>query len=444
LPAAIAGAGREVFLPISNRKQLRHHPLAMPGPRFEPLPNAVQSVALAVSEPLLHGLSRHYAELRQLRNRRQLQQCRLYREIQPELARLLVGLERGVHPQPAPPAVVRPGSPPARRFVAWNIQRGTQFGAVLAALRDQPELATADAILLSEVDYGMGRSGNRHVAAELAKAIGAHYVFGVSYLVLGDDFLENPDRLPNTQALAGAALLSRWPIGRAENVELPELRDKFSSRREKRLGQKRALLVELLLPEGPLVCAACHLDSNASPAQRAVQLAPLLQRAMALAGENGPVLVGGDFNTTTYDASGPLPLFRDLLHKLFVTGFEATIDGYMVPEQGYERPLFELLARQQFVVDGFNDRAASTYVYDVMSPYGVSKLHSKVGRLLTRWLQYRLRRWNGVIPARLDWFAGRGVTPLHSAVVALDAVDGRPASDHLPILVDVVVRPSAG
>jgi endonuclease/exonuclease/phosphatase family metal-dependent hydrolase len=292
-------------------------------------------------------------------------------------------------------------------------------------------------LLLSEVDSGMGRSHNRNVARELAAALGMHYAFAVSYLVLGDDFLENPEGRPNTTALAGAAVLSRWPLGRLVSADLPELRDKFSSRREKRLGKKRALIAELLLPQGPLLCAACHLDSNASPQQRARQLDALLTQADALGVPR--VLVGGDWNTTTYDASGPLPLLRDLVHKLVVTGFAATVDGYMTPERRYEQPLFAELARHGYALDGFNDRARGTYWYDVMSPYAVAKLHAKVGRLMTRWLQRRLRPWGGVVPARLDWFAGRGVTPLAAAVVESRDADGRPLSDHAAVSVDLAL-----
>lgn len=393
--------------------------------------------ALVVQDRLTHDLARHYDALRALRNRRQLLKSPLYADIKDELARVLSGVERGVHPHPQPPAATD-GKPV--RVVAWNIQRGQHFDGLLAALRDRPELAQVDVLLLSEVDCGMGRSGNRHVAAELASALGMHYAFGVSYLVLGDDFLENPEGRPNTQALAGAAVLSRWPLGRVENVDMPELRDKFSSRREKRLGKKRALLAEVLLPEGPLVCAACHLDSNAGPRGRARQLETLLTRALAFAasGEgDSRLLIGGDLNTTTYDASSPLALLRDLLHKLFFTGFNRTVEGYMCPELGYDRPLFDVLARYGFSIEDFNDRSLGTYWYDVMSPYAVQKLHSKVGRWPTALLQRRLRPWNGVVPARLDWFAGRGIRPVGSAVIDLRRQGEPPISDHSPISVDI-------
>ncbi len=154
-------------------------------------------------------------------------------------------------------------------------------------------------------------------------------------------------------------------------------------------------------------------------------------------GSRSPILVGGDLNTTTYDASSPLALLRDLLHKLFVTGFNRTVEGYMCPELGYDRPLFDVLARYGFSIEGFNDRGPGTYWYDVMSPYAVQKLHSKVGRWPTALLQRRLRPWNGVVPARLDWFLGRDVQPVGSAVIDLRKQGEPPISDHSPISVDI-------
>src|SRR5262249_8024196 len=220
------------------------------------------------------------------------------------------------------------------RAVAWNIRRGARLDAMRQAVA-APPFADADLLLLSEVDVGLGRSGNRNVARELAETLGMSYAFGVSYLALTDDLGENPAGLENTLALSGAAVISRHPIARVETLDLPRIRDKFHSP-EKRLGKKRALLAEIALPDGPLVVAACHLDSGASPAQRARQLAGVLdgvdRSGVARA------LVGGDFNTSTYDVSSTLALARDLLHKLFVTGFRATVDQYLTPEKRYERP----------------------------------------------------------------------------------------------------------
>jgi endonuclease/exonuclease/phosphatase family metal-dependent hydrolase len=350
--------------------------------------------------------------------------------------RVLEGVERGDWgPVPAPAAVPAPRGR-ALRAVAWNIQRGARLDDIRRAVL-APPFAGADVLLLSEVDVGVGRSGNRNVARELAEALGMNYAFGVSYLALTDDIGDDAAGLENTLALSGAAVLSRHPIGRVENIDLPAIKDKFHST-EKRLGKKRALLAEIALPDGPLAVAVCHLDSTASPAQRARQLGGILD-SVDRSGV-ARALVGGDFNTSTYDVSSTLALVRDIFHKLLVTGYRTAIDQYMTPEKRYERPVFEVLRARNFAVDGFNDRSAGTYFYDITDPYVVDRLHTLIGRALTRFLKRLLRPWNGCVPARLDWFAGRNVTPVAAAVERPRAIaDGRPISDHAAVIVDVAV-----
>jgi endonuclease/exonuclease/phosphatase family metal-dependent hydrolase len=380
-------------------------------------------------QALQHEIRAHYPALRAIRTRKALERSALWAEIGEEVRRVLGGVERG-DCAPAP----RPAPDGRLRAVAWNIQRGARFDDLRRALL-APPLAGADLLLLSEVDVGLGRSGNRNVPRELAEALGMSYAFAVSYLALTDDFGDDSAGLENTLALSGAAILSRYPIGRVENIDLPELRDKFHSS-EKRLGKKRALLAEVTLPDGPLAVAACHLDSNASPAQRALQLRGVLDSVQRSGVARA--LVGGDFNTSTYDVSSTLALARDLLHKLFVTGLRATIDNYLTPEKRYEQPVFELLRARDFVVEGFNDRGAGTYFYDLTDPYILDRSRKLVGRALTRLLVRLLRPWNGCVPARLDWFAGRNVTPVAAAVERpRAAADGRPLSDHAAVIVDL-------
>jgi endonuclease/exonuclease/phosphatase family metal-dependent hydrolase len=386
-------------------------------------------------EPLEHQIQRHYRALRAIRTRKALERSALWAAIGAEVRRVLEGVERGDSARLSPPAQRAPRGR-VLRAVAWNIQRGARLDDLRRAVL-APPFAGADLLLLSEVDVGLGRSGNRNVARELAEAIGMSYAFGVSYLALTDDLGENPAGLANTLALSGAAVISRHPIGRVENIDLPELRDKFHSA-EKRLGKKRALLAEIALPDGPLVVAACHLDSNASPAQRARQLAAVLD-SVDRSGV-ARALVGGDFNTSTYDVSSTLALARDLLHKLLITGFRATVDQYLTPEKHYERPVFDLLRARAFAVEGFNDRDTGTYFYDLTDPYVLDRSRRLVGGLLTRLLVRLLRPWNGCVPARLDWFAGRNLAPVAAAVERpRAAVDGRPLSDHSAVIVDVAV-----
>jgi endonuclease/exonuclease/phosphatase family metal-dependent hydrolase len=377
--------------------------------------------------PIAHDLAAHYPALRRIRTRKALHASPLWRDIGAEVTRVTSAIAREDRPD-AQPAGER------LRVVAWNIQRGLRFDAIAAALRDHPALRDADVVCLAEVDCGMGRSGNRDVARELARALGMSYAFGVSYLVLEDDWGENPGAAPNQLALAGTAILSRAPLLEVVNADLPELRDKFSSS-EKRLGKKRALVCRVQAAR-PVTIAACHLDSNASTRGRAAQLRALLETAETLA-QGGPLVVGGDLNTTTYDLSSPLGLARNLVHKLLVTGFDETVRQYLTPERIYERPVFEELARHGLGIDGFNQREHGTLSFDINDEYARQKTQRLVGGMLTRVLERRLRPWQGRVPARLDWLAGRGVEPLAAATVEVRGGDGRPASDHAAIVVDL-------
>jgi len=388
-------------------------------------------------ESVQHEIHRHYRALRAIRTRKALERSALWAEIGGEVKRVLESVERGDRaPAAVPPAAAREPRGRKLRAVAWNIQRGARLDDLRRVVAAAP-FADADLFLLSEVDVGLGRSGNRNVARELAEDLGMSYAFGVSYLALTDDFGDDAAGRDNTLALSGAAVISRHPIGRVENIDLPEIRDKFHSS-EKRLGKKRALLAEIALPDGPLVVAACHLDSNASPAQRAHQLGGVLD-SIDRSGV-ARALVGGDFKTSTYDVSSTLALARDLLHKLLITGFRATVDQYLTPERRYERPVFDLLRARRFAVEGFNDRALGTYLYDLTDPYVLTRSRKLVGRLLTRLLVRLLRPWNGCVPARLDWFAGRNLTPMAATVERpRAAAQGRPLSDHAAVIVDVAV-----
>jgi endonuclease/exonuclease/phosphatase family metal-dependent hydrolase len=362
----------------------------------------------------------HYQALRKIRTRRELLRSELWQQIGGEVERVCAAVEK------FDASAARPLGDRVR-VVAWNIQRGRKFEALLGALQNDAILKSADVLLLAEVDCGMARSQNRHVARELARALGMSFAFGVSYLVLEDDWGENPDGAHNQLALAGVAVLSRAPIDAVENVDVPELRDKFSSS-EKRLGKKRALVCRI----GKLTVAACHLDSNASPAGRARQLEAIVDSAERTAGD-GPILVGGDLNTTTYDLASAGALAKNLIHKLLVTGFRETVNQYMTPEKRYEKPVFEVLRAHRLAVDEFNDRAHGTLHFDINDEYAIQKTRKLVGGLLTRLLAYKLRPWNGRVPARLDWFAGRGLSPLATFTVE------NQASDHAAIVVDIAL-----
>jgi len=145
------------------------------------------------------------------------------------------------------------------RVVHWNIERGLEFEAILAAFKSETDFAAmlsperfgpetdarseilaeaamlraADVIVLNEVDWGMKRTGYRNIAAELATELGMNYAFGVQFVELSPIYLNSRKKTSDAaenellemisvdphqyKGLHGIAILSRLPL---ENVRL--------------------------------------------------------------------------------------------------------------------------------------------------------------------------------------------------------------------------------
>ncbi len=387
---------------------------------------------------LVHQLEPDLPRWAQIRSRRALERDRGYRARRREVERVLAGFEWDL----AEPEALAPRALGDRtaRVVAWNVERGKRFAPLVGALSEEATLAAADVLMLNEVDIGMGRSENRNVPRELARALGMRYVFATSHLVLAPgDKAEREHGVPNGLSLHGNALLTRFPVRRFEAVTLPEYTDKFHAL-EKRLGEKRALLVELELPDGPLLCAVVHLDPFSPPKHRAAQLRRVIARIEQLGARR--VLLGGDLNTNTYDLGGPLGFALNCVHKLGRFGFEGTLDQYMRPDEVFERRLFETLRRRGYATEGFNDRGRGTIYYDISDADLITKAHDYVPAPLLRWLERRLEPWGGVVPLKVDWFAGRGVTARSATVIERPTHEGQRIADHNPIVVDLALAPA--
>ncbi len=315
--------------------------------------------------------------------------------------------------------------------VLWNIERGKRFGPLRDVLQTHPDLAGADLYLLCEADWGMGRSGNRHIPRLLAEALGLGYVFAPSHLVLSPgDLAEQSHGEPNAESLHGVTLLTRYPVRRVCGVPLPEYVDKFHVT-ERRLGWKRSLLCEVELPEGLTTVAVVHLDPFAPPRHRARQMRIVL-RAVERFG-NQRVLLGGDLNTNTYDLGSAPGLAINVVRKLAFLGFDATIEAYMIPDQTFERRTFEALRDAGLQTDGYTNPAKGTVYYDLRDPELVEKSLEYLPRPVFEWLQRRLEPWNGCVPLRIDWFAGRGLTPRAADVIERPTANGKHVADHNPV-----------
>jgi endonuclease/exonuclease/phosphatase family metal-dependent hydrolase len=188
------------------------------------------------------------------------------------------------------------------RVLAWNAERLKHLDASIDLLRRfEP-----DVLLLTELDRGMARSGNRDTPAELGVALGMAHVFAVEFVELGlGDARERAWQAgeANRDGLHGNAILSRRPIDRAAMSRLDRDGTWFEGERngERRIGGRNAVLAEI----AGITFVAVHLESHSDPGHRAAQTRVLLADLEAFAG-TGPAVIGGDFNTAVvaHDAKG--------------------------------------------------------------------------------------------------------------------------------------------
>lgn len=270
--------------------------------------------------------------------------------------------------------------PASLSVVAWNVERclfPTDTAARIAPF-------SPDIVLLSEVDCGMARTGQRHTTADVAAKLGMAYAFGVEFFELGLGGVTERDRCTddfNADGWHGNAILSAAPILRVGMLRLDDHGHWFVLGRDDvdpdqpRIGGRMALMAEIATENGPVCAVSTHLESNAKPDHRAEQFDLLMDRIDAFAPDM-PVIIGGDLNTGNH-----VPPDFSWTHETLFKRAEA---------RGYDWSL---------------------------SPEGMTTQPSLITPHPARQM-------------RLDWFATRGMTGQASEMIEANDPNGRPLSDH--------------
>lgn len=349
----------------------------------------------------------------------ELHASRFYAAHRDELARLLGVAQSG---GPAGDRALAPGE---LRLVQWNIEKGLRFEGIASQLASHPHLSGADVVFLNEVDAGMARTGNRHVARDLAEALGLHWAFAPAHLELtkgvGAD-LDAPGE--NAEALQGNALLSRYPLHDVRVVRLATCFEPYHFS-EKRYGGRVALVVTVETLAGPLLLAGTHLEVRNTPACRARQM----RDVVGALPPRGPAVVAGDFNASTFPRG---TFLRTLSGVRRLLGDVRKLKSELRNPEPFE-PLFLELARGGFRTEGWNTDEV-TIVEPIDSLEDAAKLPGPLARFVLR----RIDRLDRKLPMRLDFLAGRDVTPSAPRTIAgLTGADGGRVSDHDPICVTV-------
>ncbi|MFO1035825.1 MAG: endonuclease/exonuclease/phosphatase family protein [Geminicoccaceae bacterium] len=289
------------------------------------------------------------------------------------------------------------------RIVFWNAER-LKYAAPSAAMLER---AAGDVVLLCEVDLGMARSGNRHTVADLAAALGTGYVFGVEFVELGlGDARERAWHAgqDNTAGLHGAAILSRHVLDRPALARLERSGRWFDGNfGERRVGGRMALMAEVTVAGRQVLVVSVHFESHSDPEDRALQT----ERLLDAIDEHAPglsVLIGGDFNTSTFDLAE-----KD--DPAVVAAALAVEPDRLVAPMAHE-PMFETLRRRGYDWDRCNVPLAVT---QRTRPDGTPKPPY----------------------GKIDWLFTRGLRCCDPAVIAAVDEAGVAISDHEALAVTV-------
>ena len=201
------------------------------------------------------------------------------------------------------------------RIVSWNVNRGLQLDGVVDFLAD----ASADLILLQEVDVNARRTHHRNIAREIAHALRMNYVFGC-------EFEELTQGNHNSPAYHGQATLSRLPIAESRILRFrrqsgfwrPRWYVPAIPKFQRRLGARMALVSHIDWFGKQLVVYNVHLESRGHDDLRCGQLTEIFDDAHQY-GFEVPAVTAGDFNfdlrqgpAASAIASGP---FNNTLHN---------------------------------------------------------------------------------------------------------------------------------
>ena len=369
-----------------------------------------------------------FPELAQLTSTDELLASPAYQRVRPAAERALNCPEIGEYGPLSAPAK------PSYRIVGWNLERGIHYEGQLEALRRHPHLSGADVLLLTETDVGMARSGNRNIAQELARELGMHYAFTPCYLNLAKGSgVEYDVAGENDLGLHGNAILSRYPLRDVRPVALKNGKDKMKGR-EKRLGRQTAVVAAIDFPQGPVAFASVHLDANSSQGHRRDQMRDVLDGI----GPEIPAVVGGDWNTTTYNSATATNAILGFWVRVFMGPDNVIRNHYLHPYNKFEKELFALLEERGFDYRRSNAIGVRTTSYDVDD----AKTHKNLREWVPAWcfafIRWALRNHDGKCPLKIDWFAVRGLEPSNPCVFH-EFREGRrpPLSDHDPIALDI-------
>ena len=282
------------------------------------------------------------------------------------------------------------------KIASWNVERLRHLDAIGDTLA---ELAS-DVALLTEIDKGMARSGNGHRIAELAERFGHGYAYGVEFIELDrGDPQERAAHAHETNLLGfhGNGIITGLVLSRPFLIRLEAEGKWFGwDRTEPRVGGRMAIGGQVELDGTKITLIAAHFESHSDPQHRAMQAAHLLD-VIDHYDPDAPVLIGGDFNTSTFSRQEKIDQPGKIAAAL------AADPQRLVHVEQYE-PMFALMVARGYGWKDCNVANAPTVRPDVPN--------------------------DDDILGKIDWFFSRGLKVSSPVIIPAVQADGTPSSDH--------------
>lgn len=417
---------------------------------LETLFNNPASAQVGPPELLEHDLNQYFPELLKFESTAELAASPIIEKVRPEAERILNAVVVGSEPGAIAAGFLASGTSKDRAVAAldrgivaaaWNIERGIMLDGIVDALKHHDDLKDKDVLLLTELDHGMARSGNRFVARELAEKLDMNYAFAPVYIALQKGSgVEAAIAGENTESIHGLAVFSKWPMRNVHAIPLPNGKDKMWGK-EKRLGFLRALIADIEYPSGTFRAVTIHLDAHCSRAHRRRQIRIILDHLDTLAPL--PTLLGGDWNTTTFNSQNSTRAIMGYWRRVFMGPKRVATRHLPHPERYFERPLFADLESRGYEFRSLNNVGEGTLHYHVESIEKNTNLRDWVPEWCFPFIFWAANRVGGKVSGRLDWFAGKGIrlaggtTP--RTIGDLHDQDRTPLSDHDAITVEFLL-----
>jgi endonuclease/exonuclease/phosphatase family metal-dependent hydrolase len=388
-----------------------------------------------LSATMDHNLRPFFPELGRFNSTRALHASAVYKKLRPEIERVLQTVVQGDLASEVPTAGA------SIRTTAWNIERGTHLEPIMEILGGHSLIGESDLYLLTELDLGMARSYNRDVTREIGQTLGLNYVFAPCYIALNKGSgLEDQVPGENLQALHGNALFSRHPLRDAHSIALPNGKDLMRGK-EKRLGSQCVVMATVDHPLGSFRAVCLHLDAQSSQQHRGRQMKIVLDHLKTLS-PSLPVLLGGDWNTSTYNSSRAVYSILGYCRRVLM-GVNHVIDHhYTYPDRWFERHLFRELKRQGYHYQDLNEPGVCSLHYQVDDLAANNRMGDWVPAWCFWFINWALQKNDGCCSIKLDWFAGKDITAdgTHPPRVVSDVhPEELMLSDHDPIVLDFVL-----